>query len=142
MFAKQKYFNRATHSAYGCSSCTANCIRHRFQITQFLTKKLWARITLQIGDSATAVFPYCASAFTKYVLAFHWSLNLTSILCCEFYGHDWFLKLESSKVHLLKLKKNLSYGFELIDIFCKTAILNICCYLKPIYTYKKINSIL
>ena len=65
MFAKQKYFNRATHSAYGCSSCTANCIRHRFQITQFLTKKLWARIPLQIGDSATAVFPYLCVSFHK-----------------------------------------------------------------------------
>ena len=65
MFAKGKYFNRATHSAYGCSSCTANCIRHRFQITQFLTKKLWARIPLQIGDSPPAVFPYLCVSFHK-----------------------------------------------------------------------------
>ena len=142
MFAKQKYFNRATHSAYGCSSCTANCIRHRFQITQFLTKKLWARIPLQIGDSATAVFPYLCVSFHKICVSVSLKFKFDQHLCGEFYGHDWFLKLESSKVHLLTLKKNLSYGFELIDIFCKTAILNICCYLKPIYTYKKINSIL
>ena len=39
------------------------------------------------------------------------------------------------------LEKNLSYGFEIIDIFCKNAVLNICGYLKRFFMYKKINSI-
>ena len=39
-----------------------------------------------------------------------------------------------------KLEKNLSWGFEIIDLFCKDAVLNICRYLKRFYTYKKINS--
>ena len=52
------------------------------------------------------------------------------------------LKLESSEAYLPKLEKNLSKGFEIIDIFCKNAVLNICRYLKRFYSYKKINSIL
>ena len=40
-----------------------------------------------------------------------------------------------------KLEKNLSWGFEIIDIFRKNAVLNICRYLKRFYTYKKINRI-
>ena len=39
------------------------------------------------------------------------------------------------------MEKNLSWGFEIIDIFCNNAVLNICRYLKRFYTYKKINSI-
>ena len=41
-----------------------------------------------------------------------------------------------------KLEKNLSQGFEIIDVFCKNAAINICRYLKCFHTYKKINSIL
>ena len=40
-----------------------------------------------------------------------------------------------------KMEKSLSWGFEIIDIFCNNAVLNICRYLKRFYTYKKINSI-
>ena len=50
------------------------------------------------------------------------------------------IKLESFEAHLRKLKKNLSYGLEIIEIFCKNVVLNICRYLKPFYTYKKINN--
>ena len=51
------------------------------------------------------------------------------------------IKLECSDAHLPKVEKNLSYGFEIIDIFCKNAVLNICRYLKRFYTCKKINNI-
>ena len=42
---------------------------------------------------------------------------------------------------MLKLGKNLSWDFEVIYIFRKNAVLNICRYLKGFYTYKKINNI-
>ena len=51
------------------------------------------------------------------------------------------VKLESSKAYLLKLGKNLLWDFEVIYIFRKNAVLNICRYLKSSYTYKKINNI-
>ena len=51
------------------------------------------------------------------------------------------IKLESSQAYFLKLVKLLSKSFEIVDIFCKNAVLNICGYLKPICTYKKINNI-
>ena len=41
---------------------------------------------------------------------------------------------------MLKLEKNLSLGFENIDIFCKNVVLNICRYFKRFYAYKKINN--
>ena len=42
----------------------------------------------------------------------------------------------------MKLGKNLSWDFEVIYIFLKNAVLNICRYLKGFYTYKKkINNI-
>ena len=50
-------------------------------------------------------------------------------------------KLESSEAYLPKLEKNLSWGFEIVGIFCQNAVLNICRYLKRFFTYKKINSI-
>ena len=50
------------------------------------------------------------------------------------------VKLESFEAYLLKLEKNMSWGFEIIDIFCKNAVLNICLYLTRFYTYKKINN--
>ena len=42
---------------------------------------------------------------------------------------------------MLKLGKNLSWDFEVIFIFRKNEVLNICRYLKRFYTYKKINNI-
>ena len=51
------------------------------------------------------------------------------------------IKLESSEAYLLKLGKNLSWDFEVIFIFRKNEVLNICRYLKSFYTYKKINNI-
>ena len=42
---------------------------------------------------------------------------------------------------MLKLGKNLSWDFEVIFIFRKNEVLNICQYLKSFYTYKKINNI-
>ena len=51
------------------------------------------------------------------------------------------IKLESSEAYLLELGKNLSWDFEVIFIFRKTEVLNICRYLKSFYTYKKINNI-
>ena len=38
-----------------------------------------------------------------------------------------------------KLEKNLSKDFEIIDIFCKNAILNI--FSNVFFTYKKLNSV-
>ena len=49
------------------------------------------------------------------------------------------IKLENYEAYLLKLGKNLSWDFEVIFIFRKNAVLNICRYLKSFYTYKKIN---
>ena len=40
-----------------------------------------------------------------------------------------------------KLEKNLSRGFEIIDICCKNEVLNVRRYLKRFDTYKKINNI-
>ena len=51
------------------------------------------------------------------------------------------VKLESSEAYLLKLGKNLSWDFEVIYIFSKKEVLNICRYLKGFYIYKKTNSI-
>ena len=51
------------------------------------------------------------------------------------------VKLESSEAYLLKLGKNLSWDFEVIFIFRKNEVLNICRYLKRFYTYKKTNDI-
>ena len=51
------------------------------------------------------------------------------------------IKLESPGAYLDTLKKNLSWGFQVIDIFCKNAVLIIYRYLKRFYTDRKINSI-
>ena len=51
------------------------------------------------------------------------------------------VKLESSEAYLLKLGKNLSWDFEVIYIFRKNAVLDICQYLKGFYIYKKTNNI-
>ena len=41
---------------------------------------------------------------------------------------------------MLKLEKNLSWRFKVIDNFCKKVVLNICQDLKHFYTDKKINN--
>ena len=46
-----------------------------------------------------------------------------------------------SEAYLLKLGKTLSRDFEVIFIFRKNEVLNVCRYLKRFYTYKKINKI-
>ena len=52
------------------------------------------------------------------------------------------IKQESSEAYLLNLGKNcLSWDFEVIYIFRKNEVLNICRYLKNVHTYKKINNI-
>ena len=51
------------------------------------------------------------------------------------------VKPESSEAYLLKLGKNLSWDFEVIYIFRKNAVLNICQYFKGFYIYKKTNNI-
>ena len=51
------------------------------------------------------------------------------------------MKLESSEAYLLKLGKNLLWDFEVIFIFRKNDVSNICRYLKRFYTYKKTNKI-
>ena len=46
------------------------------------------------------------------------------------------IKQESSEAYLLKLGKNcLSWDFEVIYIFRKNEVLNICRYLKNVHTY-------
>ena len=60
-------------------------------ITRFLAIKLWARISLQIGDNPSVLFPFLFVNFHKInLLALHFEVKfqLTSILFSEFYGHD------------------------------------------------------
>ena len=67
-------------------------LSRRFLITRFLAIKLWARISLQIGDNPSVLFPYLFVNFHKInllALRFEVKFQLTSILCSEFYGHDW-----------------------------------------------------
>ena len=47
------------------------------------------------------------------------------------------VKLESSEACLLKLGKNLSWDFEVIYIFRKNAVFNICRYRKGFYTLQE-----
>ena len=51
------------------------------------------------------------------------------------------VKLESSEADLLKVGKNLWWDFEVISIFSKNVVLDICRYLKGFYIYKKTNNI-
>ena len=51
------------------------------------------------------------------------------------------VKLESSEAYFLKLGENLSRDFEVVWIFRKNAVLDICQYLKRFYIYKKTNNI-
>ena len=75
-------------------------------------------------------------------------LNLTSILCSEFYGHDWLQTCRYKTRELwglfAEVREKLSFvGFriEVIYIFLKNEVLNKCRYLTNVYTYKKINNI-
>ena len=52
-FDKYMLFNLAPHSAQNCSSCIANCIRHRFLITQFIATEALGKNTL--GDRRESV---------------------------------------------------------------------------------------
>ena len=61
-------------------------------------------------------------------------------------GHDWLQTFKYKTRELWGLfaevrKKNLSWDFEVIYIFRKIAVLNICRYLRGFYTYKNINNI-
>ena len=51
------------------------------------------------------------------------------------------VNLESSEAYLPRLGKNLSWDFEVVYIFRKNAVLDICRYLKGFYVYKKTNNI-
>ena len=51
-----------------CSSCIAKCIRRRFLIIKFLAEKPWARTSLQIGGSPSALFLYLCLTFHKCVI--------------------------------------------------------------------------
>ena len=77
------------------------------------------------------------------MLAYHFSVKLTNILWSDFTIAFKLadIKLESSEAYLLKLGKNVSWDFEVIFIFRKNGVLNICRYLKSFYTCKKINNI-
>ena len=87
---------------------------------------LWVRTTFQLRGSLSALFrPIFCGAISTVTIAF----KLADI------------KLESSEAYLLKLGKNLSWDFEVIFIFRKNEILNICRYLKSFYTNKKINNV-
>ena len=47
--------------------CSANYVRRRFLITQFLAKKVWVGMSFQIGDSMSAAFFYLCVNFHKCV---------------------------------------------------------------------------
>ena len=104
-----------------------------FWLLSFLQLKLWGRIPLQIRHA------YSGGSFLLFVRQLSQMcypcilrLNLTSYLCSDFYGHDWFQTCRYKTRGLWGLfaeEKILSYGFEIIDIFCKNAVLNICRYL-------------
>ena len=56
-------------------------------------------------------------------------------------GHDWLQTFKYKTRELWGLfaevrKKNLSWDFEVIYIFRKIAVLNICRYLRGFYTYQ------
>ena len=71
-------------------SCGANCIHGWFLITQFLAVKLWVRIPLQIGGrQSVGTLPLFVRQLSTLCYRGILRLNLTSILCSEFYGHDW-----------------------------------------------------
>ena len=56
---------------------------------------------------------------------------------CRGFPYMGRIKLGSSEAYLLKLEKNLSQRIEIIDIFCKNAVLNICRYLKRFLPTRK-----
>ena len=127
-----------------CSFCIANCIRRMFLITQYLANEAFRMNTLADRKQSACGFPLFVRQLSQMCQRCILRLNLTSYSASSTVTIDFKLadiKLESSEAYLPKLEKNLSKGFEIIDIFCKNAFLNICRYLKCFYTYKKINNI-
>ena len=86
----------------------------------------------------------CAFTFTN-VLADHFSIQFDQHFVQRFLRSRLIafrladVKLESSEA--LKLGENLSWDFEVIYIFRKNAVLDICRCLKGFYVYKKTNNI-
>ena len=106
-----------------------NCISRRFLITQFLAAEALGKNTLANSGGSFLLFVRQLSQMCYPCIL---RLNLTSYLCSDFYGHDWFQTCRYKTRELWGLfaeEKILSYGFEIIDIFCKNAVLNICQYL-------------
>ena len=110
----------------------------RFLITLFLAIKLQVGISFQIGDSLSALYLYSCVKFLLMCQLSILRLNLTSIFAASSTDTIAFrladLKLESSEAYLLKVGKNLWWDFEVICIFSKNVVLNICRYLKGFYT--------
>ena len=75
------------------------------------------------------------------MLAYHFNIKFDQHFVERFLWSRLPSNLESSEAYLLKLGKNLPWDFEVIFIFRKNEVLNICRYLKSFYTYKKINNI-
>ena len=73
------------------------------------------------------------------------ALNLINILLSDFYGHDCLQTCRHKTRELegvfAEVRENLSWDFEVIFIFRKNEVLNICRYLKSFYTYEKTNTI-
>ena len=103
-------------------------LRRRFLITRFLAIKLWARISLQIGDNTSILFPYLFVNFHKINLLacvlrsnFSWpafcAVSSTVTIDFKLTG----IKVESSETYLLTLEKNLSLGSvsKLLTFFAK-----------------------
>ena len=63
----------------------------------------------------------CASTFID-VFSLHFEVKFDQLFVQRALRSRLTSNLESSEAYLLKLEKNLSLGFEIIDIFCKTAI--------------------
>ena len=94
-----------------------------FWLLNFLQLKLWARITLQIGDGPSAVVLYLCFNFHNLV---HLRLNFTTYSCSEFYGHDWLqtCRYETRELWGLfaEVREKSVLGSKLLTFFCKTAV--------------------
>ena len=115
---QQELFNLAPYSAQSCSSCIANCIRHRFLITQFLATEAFGKNALADRRQSAGSCPLFVCQLSKMCQRCILRFNLTSyqsMVTIDFKLAE--IKLESSGAYLPKLEKNLSQGFEIIDIF-------------------------
>ena len=120
--------------------------RRMFLITQFLATEALGKNTHADMRQSASSFPLFVSKLSKMCKSCILRLNLTSQLFVQRVlrsrlTQTCIYKLESSEAYLPKLEKNLSQGFEIVVIFCKNAVLNICRSLKRFYTYKKIKNI-